>query len=405
MARPARALCQGPSVGILRDRRVRWLFVAVGGEYGAEALLVVLLTLTALDGGPGGVTAVLVAQGVPRAVLLPFGGLVSDRFGAAKIAPITAGVRALLLLGVAGAVIASSEVPILALAMAGALLGVIDAISYPASMALVPAVAPVNSLATVNTAISGIESVGDLIGPVAAAGLYALIGPGASLAVVASLALISAGGFAVLARAGIPSEEPSEISPRAFFDGLKFAWQEESIRRPLVGLSAAGLLLIGPVMVGGAVMAEERFGDRAQLGYILAGFGVGSLIGLTLAARLAKRYSPAIPSVAGLGLGLGLVAVSFAPSVVLAASAAAVMGLVVGSTWVAFVTWIQEKTPGSMRGRMMSIVAFAFLALDPLSYAVAGALLPLGFQLAMLIPGLLLAVIAMVSWPRGRAAM
>ena len=151
-------------------------------------------------------------------------------------------------------------------------------------------------------------------------------------------------------------------------------------------------------------MAEERFGDRAQLGYILAGFGVGSLIGLTLAPRLAKRYSPAIPSVAGLGLGLGLVAVSFAPSVVLAAAAAGLMGLVVGSTWVAFVTWIQEKTPGSMRGRMMSIVAFAFLALDPLSYAVAGALLPLGFQLAMLIPGLLLAMIAVVFWPRGRPA-
>ena len=390
-------------MGVLRDRRVRRLFLAVGGEYGAEALLVVLLTLTALDSGPGGVTAVLVAQGVPRAVLLPFGGLVSDRFGAARVAPITAAIRAILLVGIAAAVIASSEVPIVLLALVGALLGVIDAISYPASMALVPAVAPDDSLAKVNTAISGIESVGDLVGPVAAAGLYALIGPGESLMVVAALALISAVGFGVLARTGIPSEQSSEITPRAFFDGLRFAWREESIRRPLVGLAAAGLLLVGPVMVGGAVMAEERFGDRALLGYILAGFGVGSLIGLSLAPRLAARYSPTIPSAAGAGLGLGLVAVAFAPSVATAAAAAAVMGLVVGSTWVAFVTWIQEKTPGSMRGRMMSIVAFAFLALDPLSYAVAGVLLPLGFQLAMLIPGLLLALIALAFWPRRRS--
>jgi MFS family permease len=76
------------------------------------------------------------------------------------------------------------------------------------------------------------------------------------------------------------------------------------------------------------------------------------------------------------------------------------MGLVVGASWVAFVTWIQERTPGAMRGRMMSIVAFALLALDPLSYAVAGVLLPLGFQAAMLIPGALLALVAVVSWPR-----
>lgn len=376
------------------------MFVAVGGEYGAEALLIVLLTLTALDGGPGGVTAVLVAQGVPRAVLLPFGGLVSDRFGASRVAPVTAVVRAVLLVGLAVAVLSASETPILLLVVAGALLGVVDAISYPASMALVPAVAPKDSLARVNSGISGIESVGDLVGPAAAAGLYAAIGPGASLGVVAFLALVSAVGFGALARAGVPKEEAVEISPRAFFEGLRFAWGEQAIRRPLVGLAAAGLLLVGPVMVGGAVMAEERFGDRAELGFILAGFGVGSLIGLLLAPRLSRNYSPVVPSAAGLGLGLGLAVMAFAPTVVLAGAAAVLMGLVVGASWVAFVTWIQERTPGPMRGRMMSIVAFAFLALDPLSYAVAGVLLPFGFQVTMLVPGLLLAAIALFSWPR-----
>lgn len=387
-------------MGVLRDRRVRRLFLAVGGEYGAEALLVVLLTLTALDGGPGGVTAVLVAQGVPRAALLPFGGLVSDRFGAARVAPLTAFLRAAILTGLALAVIVSGGISILALALAGAVLGVVDAVSYPASMALVPAVAPRDTLAQVNTGISGIESVGDLVGPVAAAGLYAAIGSGGALAVVAALALLSAAGFLLVLRSGVPSEEPSEISPRAFLDGIRFAWRDEEIRRPLVGLAAAGLLLVGPVMVGGAVMAEERFGDRALLGYVLGGFGVGSLAGLALAPRLAARYSPAVPSIAGIALGLGLVGISFAPEVAWAAAAAAVMGLVVGASWVAFVTWIQERTPGAMRGRMMSIVAFAFLALDPLSYAVAGVLLPLGFQAAMLIPGALLALVAVVSWPR-----
>ncbi len=389
---------------LLRDKRIRRLFLAVGGEYGAEALLVVLLTLTALDGGSGGVTAVLVAQGVPRAALLPFGGMVSDRFGAARVAPAAAAVRAVILLGLAVVVIGSGGISILALALAGAVLGALDAVSYPASMALVPAVAPKDSLARVNAGITGIESVGDLVGPVAAAGLYAAIGSGGALAVVASLALVSAVGFVLVLRSGVQSEEPSEISPRAFLDGLRFAWRDDEIRRPLVGLAAAGLLLVGPVMVGGAVMAEERFGDRAQLGYVLAGFGVGSLLGLGLAPRLAARYSPAVPSVAGIFLGLGLVAISFAPTVIWAAAAAALMGLVVGASWVAFVTWIQERTPGSMRGRMMSIVAFAFLALDPLSYAVAGVLLPLGFQAAMLIPGALLALVAVASWPRRAGA-
>jgi len=201
----------------------------------------------------------------------------------------------------------------------------------------------------------------------------------------------------------VPSGEAVEISPRAFLEGIRFAWGEEAIRRPLVGLAAASLLLIGPIMVAGAVMADERFGDRAELGFILAGFGVGSLIGVILAPRLARKYSPVVPSVAGVALGASLVGMAFAPSVLWAAGAAVFMGLVAGATWVAFVTWIQERTPGPMRGRMMSIVAFALLALDPLSYAVAGAILPLGFQVAMVAPGLLLAVISIAFWPR-RAA-
>jgi MFS family permease len=385
---------------ILRIREVRRLFLAVGGEYAAESLLIVLLTLTALDAGPGGVAAVLIAQGVPRAVLLPFGGLVSDRFGASRVATLTAVIRTVVLLALAGAVLASHGAPVALLAAAGALLGVIDAASYPASMALVPAASPKESLAKVNAGISGIESIGDLVGPAAAAGLYALIGPGASLAVVAGLALVSAAGFGLLVRSGISLEGGVEISPRAFFDGLAFAWKTEDIRRPLIGLAAAGLLLIGPIMVGGAVMAEDRFGDRAELGFILGGFGVGSLIGLTLAPWVSRHYSPVVPSVAGIGLGLGLVALSLAPEIALAIAAVAVMGVVIGATWVAFVTWVQERTPVKMRGRMMAIVAFAFVALDPLSYALAGALLPLGYQATMLIPGLLLTAVAVVSWPR-----
>jgi MFS family permease len=391
-------------VAILRDKRVRRLFFAIGGEYAAESLLLVLLTLTALDAGPEGVAAVLVAQGVPRAVLLPFGGLVSDRFGASRVAPVTAMIRAAILVLLAVVVLSAADAPIVVLVAGAVALGVIDSVSYPASMALVPAVSPKESLAKVNTGITGIESVGDLVGPAAAAGLYAALGPGPALGVVAALAGLSALAFVALSRTGIKEETGAELSPGAFFEGLRFAWGQRSIRRPLVGLAAASLLLIGPVMVGGAVMAEERFGDRAELGFILAGFGVGSLAGLLLAPRLARSYSPKIPPAAGVGLGLGLVAMAFAPTLVLAAGAAVLMGLVIGASWVAFVTWIQERTPAAMRGRMMSIVVFSFVALDPLSYAVAGVLLPLGFQATMLIPGLILLVIALASWPRRPAA-
>jgi len=389
---------------MLGERRLRRLLAAVGFEYSAEALFIVLITLTALDSGAGGVAVVLMAQGIPRAVLLPVGGVVSDRVGPSRVAPLAACLRAALLLGLALAVVGGAQ-SVAVLAGVGAALGVLDGLSYPAGMALVPAACERDKLPQANAAIGGIEAIGDLVGPAAAAGLYALVGPGPALATVAALALASAAGFLLLRRSGVEGASGTEATPAAFLAGLRFAFGRPDIRPLLLALGAVSLLLIGPLLVGGALIADERFGDRAQLGLILAGFGLGSLAGMTVAPRLARRYRPSVPGVAGVGTALTMCAVALAPSLEVAVAASVAMGLIGGTVWVGFMTWIQERTPSAMQGRMMSIVAFAFVAMDPLSYALAGALLPLGATATLLLPAALLAAVsvAMLPW-RERSA-
>ncbi len=386
---------------ILRDGGFRRLVVAEGFAYTAEALLIVLLTLVALDGGAAGVTAVLVAQGIPRALLLPVGGVLSDRRGAARVAPAAAVARALVLGAFAAIVVVTGTPGVAALAGVGALLGVVDALAYPASFALVPAVVAPDRLPTANSVIGGIEGLGDLAGPAAAAGLYAFAGAGASLTFVAALAVVSAGAFVAVQRHGVNEPAAGEASPRAFLEGLRHAWADLEVRRLLLGLAALSLLLAGPLLVGGALLAEDRFGDRAQLGVILAGFGAGSLVGLALAPRLARLHAALLPSIGGVALGAGMVGIAFAPTALAAAGAAAAMGILGGALGVVLLSWLQERTPEELRGRIMSIVAFAFLALDPLSYAVAGLLLPLGATATLAIPGLLLAGLSVATWPRG----
>ena len=138
---------------ILRDGAFRRLVVAEGFAYTAEALLIVLLTLVALDGGATGATAVLVAQGVPRALLLPVGGVLSDRWGAARLAPAAAIARAAVLVAFAALVLTSGTPGVAVLAGVGALLGVVDALAYPASFALVPAVVAPDRLPAANSVI------------------------------------------------------------------------------------------------------------------------------------------------------------------------------------------------------------------------------------------------------------
>ena len=42
------------------------------------------------------------------------------------------------------------------------------------------------------------------------------------------------------------------------------------------------------------------------------------------------------------------------------------------------VAWLQELVPDALRGRVMSLVVLALVAFDPVSYALAGLLLPAG---------------------------
>jgi MFS family permease len=385
---------------ILRDGAFRRLVVAEGFAYTGEALLIVLFTLIALDAGPTGATIVLVAQGIPRALLLPLGGLLSDRWGAARVALASAIARAVLLVALAGLVLAAGVPSIAVLAGLGALLGVVDALAYPASFALVPAIVPAERLPAANSVIGGIEGLGDLAGPAAAAGLYALLGAGASLAVVAALAAVSALGFLAVARHGVGEPTLGEATPAAFLDGIRHAWADEQVRRLLLGLVALSLLLAGPLLVGGAVLAEERFGSREAIGVVLAGWGAGALAGLALAPRMARLRPELATALGGVALGAGFVAIAFAPTIAVATGAAVLMGVVGSALGVVLLSWLQERTPEDLRGRIMALVAFAFLALDPLSYAVAGLLLPLGATATLAIPGALLLALSLLTWPR-----
>jgi len=66
---------------------------------------------------------------------------------------------------------------------------------------------------------------------------------------------------------------------------------------------------------------------------------------------------------------------------------AAVIGIGEAYLGVVLIAWLQDRVPEEMRGRVMSLVAFAVVALDPLSFAVAGALLPAGTTVTFTVCG------------------
>ncbi|QEV16538.1 MFS transporter [Streptomyces alboniger] len=378
------------------DTRLRRLVVGQGLAAVVDALFLIWLTLFVLKLSEPGMTTgfVLVAVALPRTLLLLPAGVLVDRVGPGRVAAVAAWLRVGVLLALTVIVVSTStstSPSVTTVAILAGLLGIADAAYFPAALALLPAVAPAAKLPQVNALVQGAESGGDLIGPAVAAGVIAAVGFEATLAGItvvaasAALALVSLRRVAKAAEADHDAEPQS--SARALAAGLRHAWNEPLVRGMLAAVAVINIAVVGPVIVGGAVLADQRLGGAGALGIVLSGFGAGALTGSLLAGLLPsdRRGWIVVGGVAAIGAGTaGLAAVTH---VIAATAVVSLAGIGSGFLGVVIVATLQESVPEGLRGRVLSLVVLATVAFDPISYALAGALLPYGTTVLFLASG------------------
>jgi hypothetical protein len=95
--------------------------------------------------------------------------------------------------------------------------------------------------------------------------------------------------------------------------------------------------------------------------------------------------------------GLLLALLGFAPTTALAAILVLTMGMSNGYINILAITWLQKRTDEQMLGRMMSLVMFASLGLQPLSNALAGVVVEIDIVAMFVVAGVLLAGISWIS--------
>ncbi|GGY15931.1 MFS transporter [Streptomyces xanthochromogenes] len=384
----------------LGDTHLRRLIVGQGLAAVVDALFLIWLTLFVLKLSEPGMTTgfVLVAVALPRAALLLPAGVLVDRVGPARIAAGAAWLRVAVLLAL-GALITLTSPSVATVALLAGLLGAADAAYFPAALALLPAVVPTEKLARVNALVQGAESGGDLVGPAVAAGVIAVVGFDATLGGIAALAALAAVALSMPIRAVRRGERvgdaagPDEVdgervsTARALGAGLRYAWREPVVRGMLAAIALINITVVGPVLVGGAVLADQRLGGAGSLGIVLSGFGAGSLAGSLVAGWRppARRGWTVVGGVAAIGAGMaGLAAVT---DVVAATAVVSLIGLGSAFLGVVVVATLQERVPERLLGRVLSLVVLATVAFDPFSYLLAGVLVPFGTRTLFLVCG------------------
>ena len=393
----------------LDARSFRRLWAGAGLSMLADQAFLVALTWLVLrvTGSGAELGLVLAVASIPGTILTPAGGVLSDRHSPALIM-IWASAGRVLLLALLSVLIITDATRIWHVYAIAAGLSALDALYYPASMSIVPTLVERDRLSAANALTQAAEQVSSIFGPALAGTLLALFGLGASFGATAVLFLIATVLFGAVARAAKPTrsqagdvaeEDEGQSGARIeFSEGIRYVWSDGVIRSLLLILLCTNLAMMGPLYVGGAVLAESRLGGAGAFGILVGAAGVGALIGVVGAGSVSRFRRRGLVELGLTGL-LGIIvgAIAFVPNLAAAIAIATAIGATSSFLGVVTISWLQERTQPALIGRVMSFAMFSAVALDPISFALAGILVELDLTSMFLAAGALLLLTAVLG--------
>jgi Major Facilitator Superfamily len=369
-----------------REYRLLWSGQAIshlGDQFHLVALPWLVLAVTH---DPMQLGLVLAAAGIPRAILMLFGGATADRFSPRTIMLVSDLLRfaisAALVVAIFGGSVQLWMIYALAIAF-----GTVSGFFLPAAEATIPRLLPSAQLEGGNSLMMIATQVAGFVGPALAGTTVALFsgaasataagmkGIGVAFAFDAITFLVSAATLWLMR--SIPGLGSDKHPLHDIAEGFRFVVVSPMSRLLIVAIAIANFCMMGPLLVGVPVLASERLPQgAAAFGLIVSSYAFGNLFGMVGAGSLPRPSNKLFGLLAsGLFLAFGLIFGSFGlvSSTWVAMALMAIAGVGNGYVAVLAISALQRLTPQQMLGRVMSLLMLAMVGLAPLSQAIAGA--------------------------------
>ena len=394
----------------LRDFRLLWTGEAISG-LGDQFALIALPWLTLVLTGSGlALGSVLALMAIPRAALMVVGGAYADRLSPRRVMLASNVVRGIAMALLGAAVVAGAAQLWMLYAFA-LVFGIADAFFFPSVSSIVPAIVPGEQLGQANAVVQGTAQLTVFVGPALAGVLIVLFGStagqpstegiGIALLIDAISFLVSVVTLWLIHSGTAKVEAAAESIVTQIRAGVKFVLDWPSMRLVVFLSMAANLLIVGPFEVGIPALAYTRLPDgAAAFGLMVSAFGLGSLLGLGAAAGLPKP-TPGRFSAVALGTlsvsGVLLAAMALVNATLPALVLCLFIGVGLGFSNLLMLTWVQRRIPGSLMGRVMSLMMLGSLGLVPVSVMLAGILVQINLSALLVIGGVGMAVLCVGS--------
>lgn len=385
----------------------RWLSLGYAASLIGSMFYFIALTWLALKITGSGLVlgSVLATAAIPRALFMIFGGAVADRFSPKAILIFSSSGDAIITAGLA-ALVFTGSVHIWHLYAVAMLLGIVDPIAYPAANVLIPRVVDTANLNSANSVFSLMTYMTTVVGPGLSGLVVGYFGTGTALAVSVVAACLSVMAFIRIRGDEALSDHTKPMRGCRDFlgeirEGFAYSWRNRSVRAVIVLLAGINLTLIGPVIIGGSIMADTHFSGARSFGLIISAWGLGGFIGALVAGVSVIRRAGAALITAGVVMGTGMLIFGLLPLLIVVLLVNFVTGVSNGWIEVIITTWLQIQSGEGMRGRIMGITAVAAIGFEPISYALTGLLAHAGLTVIFFAAGTaLLAITGLTATSR-----
>lgn len=370
---------------------------ALGDAVSFTALPLLVLALTG-SGLAMGIVGAL--QTLPDLVFGLVAGALADRSDR----------RRMMFLADLGRAVLTALIPISVL-LDGPTLGVVLVVAAPMSIlrtlflagytASVPAIVGRSQVGGANAIFEAVYSFGYILGPAIAGLLASVIGPGLTLAVDAASFLVSGLGILLIGRSLRAPETRPRASMRADIrEGIAYLAGHRVLRAAVAFWGLTSVTLAPLVAALTYHVTRELALDEAALGLVLTAFGVGTVTGSLLAARLRRRVVGLTLLLGNLGTGAAIVASGLLPDIGPLLVAAFVGGISESTVLVTYITLRTVASPDELLGRIGSTARTISLGLQPLGLVIGGLLIDaLGAGTALVLIGTTVVVIGVAFAP------
>ena len=362
---------------LLRIRDFRTLLLSRLVSNLGNGITPIALSFAVLDlpGGNGtSLSIVNVAHMVSLALFMLAGGVVADRLGRCRTVGGTDMIGAVIV-GGAAVLIITGEATVALLAANGFLLGALHALWQPAFRGIMPQIVPREHLQAANAANGVVANLTYVTGSALAGVLVGTVGSGWAIMVDAVSFLVA--GMLVWRLRHLDTPTPADAASSPLAD-LREGWREFVSRRWMVTTvaSLAVFFLAFEAFLGviAPVQMKTTLGGAPDMAVMMAGWGVGGLLGMLLAVRL----RPARPMLAAWAvmpvhaLWMLALAVPVAPALLFAT--AVLSGAAIDLTFTFWGTVLQTHVPEDMVSRVASFDSLGVALFGPLGLVLAGPL-------------------------------